>query len=404
MVFSFFRKKQPEPEEVKPSPPAPAGKEGLARTIAEPAPPPPPPTEMPFDPTLSAYSISEGIGEEGAGTEASSVVEEAAIYFANDLPEQSVGVLLQFLQTNPFSQDMLPWLMLFDLYQLSDEKRKFNELALRFVEKFERSAPIWESRQAGPEPVAGQKPAAVAAPGEVVALAGVLDAGCEAHLQRLLQTAQGGTAARLDLGAIESLEPAGSELLFKALQTLRKSGGKASLVRAESFVDPVKQAAEAGDSPAHWLLLLELGQWLAMEAEFEEWAVEYAIRFEVSPPSWEKTVLAKSAQTDAPKPAGEQPPAAGEEGFALHGVISDASQPQLRALADYAATRPEVRIDMSGVTRIDFMSAGTFVAALSDLSRAGKKVSIAEANEMVQALLCSMGAIQFATLLRKKHH
>ena len=48
--------------------------------------------------------------------------------------------------------------------------------------------------------------------------------------------------------------------------------------------------------PASWqLLLLELLQRLGTQEEFEEWPVDYAVTFELSPPSWEVQPAAKLA-------------------------------------------------------------------------------------------------------------
>ena len=49
-------------------------------------------------------------------------------------------------------------------------------------------------------------------------------------------------------------------------------------------------AAKAGEKSvdvAVWLLLLDLYQMLGLQNEFEEAAVDYAVTYEVSPPSWE---------------------------------------------------------------------------------------------------------------------
>ncbi|MDP1897628.1 MAG: hypothetical protein Q8K43_07070, partial [Sulfurimicrobium sp.] len=90
------------------------------------------------------------------------------------------------------------------------------------------------------------------------------------------------------------------------------------------------------------------------------------------------------------------------DAFALSGVISESSQARLNELINYAADKQEVRINMAEVTRVDFVAVGNFMGTLINLTQAGKKVLLLEANEMVQALFYMMGIQEFATLIRRK--
>lgn len=366
MVFSLFQKKPPPSADRSEQPAA--------------------LTEMPFKPTLRAYEVNELGCDAGCGEACSTAVEEAAIYFANDLPEEAAAALTLLLRDHPDQQEIQPWLMLFDLYQILGRREQFDELSLQFAEKFERSAPAWNV------PREGNSGAAAPTEDHSLALAGMLDENCAPLLQRLAQT-----GGRLELGAIEKLEAAGSEVLCRMLQASRKAGGGIRLGGAERLAALAKNASDK-TGRSHWLLLLELYQWVGKEAEFEETAIEYAVAFEVSPPSWEMPASAASqAEREIPDPAGEP-----EDVFRLHGVISGASRNQLRELADYAADRTEVRLDMAEVTRVEFTSVGMFLDELANLDRAGKKVVISGANEMVLALLRTMGAAQLAVVILQK--
>ena len=53
------------------------------------------------------------------------------------------------------------WMCLFDLYARADDRASFEELALRFVVQFERSAPAWDEMAVGSN--AANKPTATAA-------------------------------------------------------------------------------------------------------------------------------------------------------------------------------------------------------------------------------------------------
>jgi anti-anti-sigma regulatory factor len=135
-----------------------------------------------------------------------------------------------------------------------------------------------------------------------------------------------------------------------------------------------------------------------MQAEFEDLAVEYAVTFEVSPPSWEPISLCKEAVAVAEPSAAPRD----EDAFYLSGVISTGSEHQFQEISRFAATHAEVYLDMSDVPRVDFVSIGDFVGVLAGLKGSGKKVLIRNANEMIRALFGIMGVDQLATIQRRK--
>ena len=86
----------------------------------------------------------------------------------------------------------------------------------------------------------------------------------------------------------------------------------------------------------------------------------------------------------------------------MSGVISADSAQQLQELKDFAASRSEVYLDMTDVSRVDFVSIGDFVGVLVGLNCGGKKLRVRNANEMIRALFGVMGVDQFADILKRK--
>lgn len=396
-MLSFFRKsKQEEPAAAKPVtaavPATPKVPEPVAPVAAAAAPPPAPAAQTRAGDELVVF--------ENISAEAGSVVEEAAVYFANNMADPAAAALSQYIHDNPDKKEMQPWLMLFDLYQLTNNSQAFNELSMQFVVKFERSAPIWKTA-AAPAPVrktdTTQK--------DLVSLGNRLAAG--AQMEKLCQLAQSAGSARVNVGDIAAVELAGCKLMQEGLQSCRKKGKSIQIEGVERLIETLKKQIAAdghGDEDRQaWLLLFELYQWLGREAEYEDLAIEYAVTFEISPPAWEaiKTPLSVTPAKPEPAPASGQE-AAGDDSFALKGVISESSQARLNELIAYAQDKQEVRINMAEVTRVDFVAVGNFMGALINLTQAGKKVLLLEANEMVQALFLMMGIQEFATLIRKK--
>lgn len=407
MVFSFFRKNkstEDKPQPAKPRQPV----SPAARPAAKPAPAAESgqksgqgaaPAKPESKPDIETMVFSEGIEVVETSAESCSAIEEAAIYYANALVDQAIAALVQGIKENPDIKEPQPWLMLLDLYQMNSMKQKFEDLAMEFVVKFERSPPAWFEKKRASEIKQPEK----ASTSNYFAFTGDLSATAEGQFAQLQAAAKSG-AVRLDLSKIQSIDAAGSRMLWETLQALCKAGVKIQHSGVATLAGLLQQAIEAGpeSDTAHWLLLLELYMLQGKQAEFEDLAVEYAVTFEVSPPSWEQMacrVKAEEVSEPVPPVATQDTPVF--EGFAMEGIISAASEAKLKELVVYAAGKAEVHIDMSRVTRVDFVSVGSFLNAMIEVNQGGRKVYIRGANEMVNALFGVMGVGQFATILRK---
>lgn len=400
-MLSFFRKsKQEEPAVIKPV--AAVIPSSKSKT-AEPASPASVATEATAAQASTATLVNDSdelVVYETISAETGSIVEEAAVYYANNMADQAVATLSQYIHDHPDNKEMQPWLMLFDLYQLTQNSQAFNELSMQFVVKFERSAPIWKAH-AATAPVKKTDTAQK----DLISLGNRLAASPQ--MEKLCQVAQNTSTARVNVGDITSVELGGCKLMQEGLLSCRKKGKNIQIEGVDRLIETLKKKLSA-DSPSDedrqaWLLLFELYQWLGREAEYEDLAIEYAVTFEISPPAWEAIKTPLTANQVKPQPASVAPQNnMEEESFALSGVISESSQSHLNELINYAADKQEVRINMAEVKRVDFVAVGNFMGTLINLTQDGKKVLILEANEMVQALFHMMGIQEFATLIRKK--
>ncbi len=331
-----------------------------------------------------------------------SAVEEAAILYASNYPDQAAALLQDYIKSRPERTELQPWLMLFDIYQLQDARREFDELSMEFVVKFERSAPSWSDAKVPGVDAGNQKtePAAEA----YVAFTGVLRGDQESLFQNLVQTAQKSAGLRVDFSRLDGVEASGSRRLVETMQGLIKNGKKITPIDIPHLTALLTEMIGQGgeDEQAHWLLLLNLYQCEGMQAEFEDLAVEYAINFEVSPPSWEPCRQLAIASSPSPAPTAEVLLCGEENTFFLSGVISTASASRLQELSNFAASRGEIFLDMSKVSRVDFGSIGEFSGVLAGLHGSGKKVLLRNVNEMIRALLNVMDVDRHVTILRRK--
>lgn len=385
LVFDFFRKNKPD-EPAQTQQRKPVTRQGPA-TVAS------PPTVVPptFQETMLGHETpsTKGLVVEER-SHIGSAVEEAAIFFASGSDDQALATLKAYLAEHPKETNAQPWLMLLELYQQQREKALFEELALEFVMRFERSAPSWVE----PDVVDERKTERTAS--DYYALKGALGEANSVDLDRMTTVANAGTGLRLDLSRVEGIESAFAAELARKLKELRKAGTAIRLISPDKLKRLVADAAATTDR-GRWELLFEILQITGAQTEFEDQAIEYAIAFEESPPSWEEPparVDAGAEDDDIPEEI--------EDAYYFKGALESGAEPQLKELAKYAASRADVLIDMADVPRIDFTFVGQFIEALIQLTAQGKTLTIRSANEMVQALLAVMGINQFATLQKKK--
>lgn len=391
MAFSFFRRKGDEPANTvtPPKPVVPKAPAGAAPASAPPVAAEPEFVE--FD-DLS-YDVSS------ATAELHSAVEEAAILYANDRIVEATAVLMHFVQENTDSRDLHPWLLLFDLYQTQGLKAQFDDLSMEFIVRFERSAPVWEGRQAAAaNKTAVPKKAATGG----VQFKGQVGSAAATEIESMLNLAEREGGVKLDLSGMTGIDPDIAQHLAAAMQKIRRGEKRLTVAGAREALQLIKALLEGAAARAekrYWALLFELYQVLGMQAEFEDAAVDYAVMFELSPPSWEatpETVQAAAAELEL---QAEAPQAAA---FVIEGVLGSGSDHKLGELERYAAERADVLIDMTCTTRVDFMTVGAFIGTLSTVRGQGKPITIVGANEMLQALFAVMGVHEYATVQRKK--
>lgn len=370
-----------------------------ARAPAPPPPPPPKPAAAKKKPKGPVDSILCIEVEEGSGVDVPPAIEEAAILYANGQTEESRARAQKALDGEDLGAWKLQmWLMLFDLLQSLGRKQEFEEKALDFVVKFERSPPPWVD---APTAAARANPSMRTGGLAHVALTGVLGAQSAAALDQLKKAAERQPKLRLDFAKLQSIEPAGCTLLRDTLRAF-KAGKKDIYLTGEArIVQLLREAAKAGDKSvdaAVWLLLLDLYQMLGMHDEFEEAAVDYAVTYEVSPPSWE-------ALPPRPKPLEASQPIAletGDDAFHLVGEVAGQSDQLFTDIAAYAGGANPVTLELAATKRIDFVNAGRLLNVLEKQQAEGKELVIRGAGEMIIALFAVMGITRIARIIPRK--
>ena len=353
-----------------------------------------PASEVPPGPELSLVDFTGG-GEIGrgnlggmevqeVGSGMSAAAEEAAVLYANGSTQQAEAVLSAQLDSPEGVQTGEGlWMMLLDLYRLTGQRARFDAKVIEYATAFEKSPPPWEDLSSQAE---RQVPGA-----PLVNLSGALSGQAVQQFGQMEVIGRKSGALRIDLAKLRSIDEAGCALLWNTVSRLATERIKVGFVNSGHAVAMLEGRLAVGkaECPEGWLLLLELLQQSGEPDRFEQWAVDYAITFEVSPPSWENRsqpgpVAAKAAVAPEPDPS------------RLEGDLTSATQDVLRRMAAQAVQAGSLEVDCSRLRRVDFVSAGALFNILATLQAQGKLVALHNVNAMVGALLRVMGVDQVA--------
>jgi anti-anti-sigma regulatory factor len=363
---------------VKPNPPNPPGVPIGTRTVS--------------DSELGNWVPQAGRIEVGETVELSPSLENAALMFAHGNATAASAALAHALDTPERSQTMV-WMCLFDLHCRSSDRAAFEELALKFVVQFERSAPAWDELSvSGADAHLDPSQARRAKPKSL--LRGALTDPQAPVLAALTDAAKRkeGPIARFDLDIVDldSVSDTCGMLLAGALAALRRRGAVVTFRGLESTLRRLSGPLQPG-TRAHkgqWYLVLELLQWSSNGAEFEDRAVDFAVTFEISPPSTEalspeqRSVLAKKLDDSVPAKD-----VLIDDRIVWFGELKGPTHPCLHTVAVTAVTSNPVTVDMQRVLRVDFVCGGGIANAFTRLMAQAIDVHVIGASPIIQTLL-----------------
>lgn len=362
-MFDFFRKRKGAD---KPSVPGPAP-EPLTRPLLD-------------VPAGSGFLVEE------IGFQLEPELEDAVMLYANGHADEAVAVLRRYLQNHPDGRDPQPWLLLFDIYEVTDQRQPFDDLALDYAVRFDRAPPAWQPvRTAG----SGEHPGFTfgdgLAPQDRIALE---------HFRRECATAD---TVELDfLDTPVTGDDAYARIMLDCVERLARAGKHIRLFGGDGFVARLNAARAKGQlSEPLWHLLLLLLELQGRADEYKAAASEYTVRFRLPAPPY-----APPRQPSTDSAYGR--PGEGGQVFVMQGVIDHGTAKVFAQLREFAAGRTRVEVDLGQVTRIDFMAVGQLMATVTALAQAGKQVVFRDGNEMVCLLLRMLGVGQYAAIQPKE--
>lgn len=313
-------------------------------------------------------------------------LEEAAILYANGKVGEAASMINRYLMDHPENRDPHAWFMLFDLYEASNQPAPYEDAAVEFAVKFERSPPTWAPR--------GQLRTATS-PAPLMSFGEKLGNVEKVRLDRFFQDAREAAYVRVDVTKCPAPDEDAARLMTDCLSRVDKLGKPLELLGGPGFAVRLAAAQQGGRlGEKGWLLWLAILRLLNKQDDYENAAVEYAIAFEVSPPSF----LPPLPLPDRGEPEAEAP-AEDSQVLRLSGVIGPGGDFRMSDITRYAEGRKKVDIDLSGVSRIDFTAVGLLLETVIEVIQGGRKVVFKEGNELVNTLLHIVGISAYASVL-----
>ena len=429
MVFSFFKKqaeKMPDRPAAKPRPPAPRPEMAApkpvvetAKPLAEPLPdlefsvgnmPAPKPVVLPvanqvtgavkpaddldfteedFDRDFSESSVM-AIDVDFGADPLQADIEQVVVLFANGQDAAARGLLEAYIKSYTGPEGRRFWALLFDLLQAIDDRAAFEKLGEAFSAQYETSPPTWQLPKSKVEVVTA------VGGGLLLSLQGVLTADGASPLAELSKFIAQKQAVTVDCGKLVGCDDEVAGQLADLLSKARNGRLPVTLANVDALIARMNErlvVCEAVHLPA-WLLLLELLQRHGSQEAFEERAVDYAVTFELSPPSWETPVSGGVKSQAAPRVAPPRDDA--------HFLVGDLKNTRFDDLDEVLKLLDHPVLDFSAVRRMDFFSAGQLVNRLAPYKRAGRDIVIRSPNSLVAELMAVVGLNKQARIIVPK--
>ncbi len=150
------------------------------------------------------------------------------------------------------------------------------------------------------------------------------------------------------------------------------------------LADAVKSDTSNNANSQPWAMLFELYQVLGKRAEFENLAIDYAVRFETSAPAW-----SESAAAAAPAPPAS-PAHPSRTTVAFKGLLGTGIVPQLDQLKRMAQKSRVLHLDFTQITSTDEVGADLILRVFAAFQKSNHEVIIEGAANLAERLLASI--------------
>ena len=360
-------------------------------------------------------------------------LEEASIRFANgDDSGAEAGLLEMLAPGGSRAGQSETWMALFDLYRATDCQEKFETAAIKFVQKFDRSAPQWFSmpeivRQLAAPSV---KPTA-SGPAADWVCSSVVGIQTVAALKAALAKAP--MPWRLDWTNLKTIDAVAVEPLCKVFGSWSAQPVQIRFIGDSQLQDVLKKNTPSGQrdtAQEWWQLRMEALRVTHRPDEFELAALDFCVTYEVSPPSWETarceykpidtqglaiaghTIIGDVCRDSVPS---SLQPLDGDThmdnlysqmssllSVELSGQIEGDAVVMLEQLEIKLMGADIMQISCAKLIRVDFSAAGTLLNWVSARHAENRAVQFLEVNRLVAAFFNVIGITEYAKVTARR--
>ena len=355
-------------------------------------------------------------------------VEEAAIRFANGDDAGAEQGLLEAVSDGGARVDQeADWLALFDLYRATGQLAPFENRAVEFVNRFDRSAPQWYDMPAAVQRmvVAADAPIAAGHARAVWACEAELDAHAVGSLQNVLTRARQPWV--IDWSLLNSMDPKAARALLGLVTLWTDQDVELRFVGGARLRDVLKSMTHSGRRDVEqlwWELRMAMLRLMNRADEFELTALDFCVTYELSPPGWERprcryqsmrgdgdeghSVLGESVIETLSPPStlsGEsamdsQPGSINHLGLVeLSGEIRGDAQSTIDMLEQRLEGADVLILSCRNLIRVDFSAAGTLLNWVSNHHAQNRLVQFVDVHRLVSAFFHVIGITEYAKVV-----
>lgn len=333
-----------------------------------------------------------------------SISETVATLFSEGDTDDALNRLRTYINENEGKVEKRYWFMLMDIYQVLNDEKNFEKVGLIFSNAFGTSPPSWVYS------LDSEKKASVTGK-NIIILDQKLTAEHVTKFKEFFKESKSEKFCRINASQckFDQCDLAGILLFYKLLVDLRKNnvmsilmGDNNLITFCKSYIDQTNSRGLREDflvrEQDFWLFYLELLQWKGKKEEFEELSFDYAMKFELSPPDWDKDGImsTEKSQTEVISETPEIPK--------LEKVLTYNNIDNLFTIIKQKfVSQNIVEIDMSNIERIDFASVGSIAHFVQEFSAedSSKQLVLNNPNEMILILFEMLGINEFVSINKR---
>lgn len=317
------------------------------------------------------------------------LLDQAAMMYATGDLSQAIACLEEGIRNEPGLSDESAWKALFELYDHAGMLTQRETLSVTFASVFGKVAPSVSRQKASP---LAFKAVPKRPTEQSLMLPAQLHETSAPLLEGLLEAALKKNGVTIEAGHVTEVSRPGALALLRFFKKISENRVPFAVSHSEKLISLFQSDTAEGKPERRqaWLNFLDLLQYCADVDQFEMEALNFAVAFEESPPSWEgRRLPLKTVPVAAAVP--EAPLSTVNDSFVFEGNLTALQTKLLDQLTQYAHDRNEVNIECSKLSRVDFSFASALMNTLSNLRATGKKIVFHQTNTMVATLFKVMG-------------